>query len=88
MKKQERVVSKIIKVGERGQIVIPKTVRNLEGIKPKSLLKITNYGTGTIVISKVKEVEGPEERFLELIEKIKLPKNAWEEIQKERHIER
>jgi len=86
--KKERFVSKIVKVGDRGQIVIPKAMRKLENIRPRSILKITNYGTGTIVISKVKETESPEEKFLEALKKIKLPKNSWEEIQKARHIER
>ena len=86
--KEERLVSKIVRVGERGQIVIPKRIRKIEGITPKTTLKVTNYGTGTIVISKMKETRSPEEKFFELFEKIKLPKNAWELIQKERHAER
>lgn len=86
--REEKFVTKIVKVGERGQIVIPKGIRKIEGIKPKSTLKITHYGTGTIVMSKVKEVKSPEERFFEFLESIKLPKNAWEQIQKERHMER
>lgn len=86
--KEDRFVSKIVRVGERGQIVIPKRIRKIEGIKPKSMLKVTNYGTGTIVMSKVRETKSPEEKFFEFLEKMKLPKNAWEEIQKERHIER
>ncbi len=85
---EERSVSKMVKVGERGQIVIPKSIRKIEGIGPKSILKITNHGTGTIVISKAKDEQSPEKRFLEIFGKIKLPRNAWEEVQKERHAER
>ena len=86
--KEERIVSKVVKIGERGQIVIPKYIRNREGMKPRSIVRITNYGTGNIIISKVFEGKSPEDKILELIEDIRLPKNAWEQIQKERHSER
>jgi len=86
--KEDKFVTKIIKVGERGQIVIPKAIRRMEGIKPKSTIKVTHYGTGNIVISKISEGKSPEEKFLEILQSLRLPKNAWEKIQKERHIER
>jgi len=86
--REEKIVTKTVRVGERGQIVIPKRIRNIEGIKPKSVLRITDYGTGNMVISKMKETKSPEEKFFDILKSIKLPKNAWERIQKERHIER
>jgi AbrB family looped-hinge helix DNA binding protein len=86
--KEEKFISKIVKVGERGQVVIPKTIRRIEGIRPNSVVRITNYGTGNIIISKVYETKSPEERFLEVLQSLKMPKNAWEIIQEERHKER
>jgi len=86
--KEEKFVSKIVKVGERGQIVIPKAMRKREGIKPKSIVKIINYGTGNIIISKIYETKSPEEKFLEALQSLKIPKNAWQIIQGERHKER
>ncbi len=86
--KDEKFVSKIVRVGERGQIVIPKFIRKREGIGPQSTVKIMDYGTGNIMISKVHETKSPEERFLEKLQKLKIPENAWELIQKERHKDR
>lgn len=86
--REEKFVTKIVKVGERGQIVIPERIRKMEGIKPKSSIKVTHYGTGNIVISRISEGKSPEEKFLEILQSLKLPRNAWEQIQKERHIER
>jgi AbrB family looped-hinge helix DNA binding protein len=86
--REEKIVTKIVKVGERGQIVIPKGIRRTEGIGPKSVLRITNYGAGNIVISKIKEAKSSEEKFLDILGSMKFPKNAWEQIQKERHVER
>lgn len=86
--REEKFATRIVKVGERGQIVIPKSIRKIEGIKPKSVLKVTNYGTGTIVVSKLSESKSPEERFLEKLQRLNIPKNAWEIIQMERHKER
>lgn len=86
--REEKIVTKIVKVGERGQIVIPKGIRSREAIGPKSVLRITNYGAGNIVISKIKESKSPEEKFLDILGNMKFPKNSWEQIQKERHAER
>lgn len=82
--KEEEFMSKIVKVGERGQIVIPKLIRKRGGIKPKSLIKIVDYGTGNIMISKIHETKSHEERFFEILSRMKISKNAWDEIQKER----
>jgi len=86
--KEEKVYSKLVKVGERGQIVIPEKIRRAEGINSKSVLKILNYGTGTIILTKFRETKTPEENFFDILQKIKIPKDSWKQIQKERHKER
>jgi AbrB family looped-hinge helix DNA binding protein len=76
----------IVKVGQRGQIVIPKKIREKQEIKPGTLLKaigINNY----ILLKKVR-TKTLEEKFVELIQKFKLEKEEvqkiWQRIQKER----
>lgn len=86
--REEKIVTKIVKVGERGQIVIPKGIRKMEGITSKSILRITDYGTGNIVISKMKDTKSHEEKFFDILASMKFPKDAWKQIQKERHVER
>jgi AbrB family looped-hinge helix DNA binding protein len=76
----------IVKVGQRGQIVIPKKIREKQEIKPGTLLKaigINNY----ILLKKVR-TKTLEEKFVELIQKFKLEKEEvqkiWQKVQEER----
>lgn len=80
--KEEKFVNKIVKVGERGQIVIPKTIRKIEKIKPKDILKVTDIA-GTITIKKI-ERKSPEEHFFDFIENSGLTMDDWKEIENER----
>lgn len=84
--KREEFVSKTVRVGERGQIVIPKPIRIREKIKPRDVLKVTSIA-GTITIKKV-EVKSPEEKVFEFIENSGLSMKDWKDIQKERDRER
>lgn len=78
---------KYVKVGERGQIVIPKSIREREGIKPKQILKIINI-LGTITVRKVSPSKTPEEVMLEAFlsagKKAKFTEKDWERIHRER----
>ena len=80
--KEEKFSNKIVKVGERGQIVIPKSIRKMEKIKPKDMLKVSDIG-GTITIRKI-ERKSPEEHFFEFIENAGLTMDDWKEIENER----
>ncbi len=82
----EKYITKVVKVGERGQIVIPKTIRKIERIKPKDILKVTHVA-GTITIKKVQK-KSPEEQIFEFIENSGLTMKDWQDIQKERARER
>lgn len=77
------IIEKYVKVGERGQIAIPKEMRRKEGIEPKQIVRIMNVG-GEIIIKPQKRKQTPEDRILEILQKSKLGEKDWEEIKKER----
>lgn len=84
--KEEKYIAKLVKVGERGQIVIPKAIRKIERIKPKDVLKVADVA-GTITIKKVQR-KSPEEQIFEFIENSGLTVEDWRDIQRERTRER
>jgi len=77
------IIEKYVKVGERGQIAIPKEIRDKEGIEPKHLVRILNID-GEIIIRTQKGKKSHEDRILEILQKSKLGDKDWEEIKKER----
>ncbi len=77
-----KIEEKYTKVGERGQIVIPKSIREKYGIKPKQMLRIVEM-PGEIMIRKP-VTEEPEKRFFELLTKTGLSSKYWKRIHKER----
>lgn len=77
------IIEKYVKVGERGQIAIPKEIRQKEGLEPKQIVRIMNVG-GEIIIKLQKKKKSPEDRILEILQKAKLGDKDWEEIKKER----
>jgi len=83
---EERFVSKIVKVGQRGQIVIPGAIRRIERIRPKDSLMVT--GTATAITIKKIERKSPEEHVFEFIENSGLSMKDWKDIQAERDRER
>ncbi len=80
-----KIEEKYVKVGERGQVVIPKSMRDSEGIKPNQILRLKNI-PGAIVIEKPSAVKSPEEKILDIFTKIKVKftEKDWEQIHKER----
>lgn len=77
------LIEKYVKVGERGQIAIPKEIRDREGIVPRQLVKIIDLG-GEIIIRHHRREKEPEDRILEILQKAKLSSRDWEEIRTER----
>ena len=77
------IIQKYVKVGERGQIAIPKEMRENEKIEPMQIVKLVDIA-GEIKIVPVKRDKEPEERILEILQSVDLGDNAWEEIQKDR----
>lgn len=78
------IIEKYVKIGERGQIAIPKEIREKEGMEPKQIVKIINIG-GEIIIRQQKRKKAPEDRILEILQKAKLADKDWDEINKERN---
>lgn len=76
------IIQEYVKVGERGQITIPKAIREKESIRPNMILRIIDM-PGAIVIEKI-STESPEDMILEALQAAKLTDEDWEEIQKER----
>jgi AbrB family looped-hinge helix DNA binding protein len=77
------IIEKYVRVGERGQIAIPKEIRDNEGIVPEDMVKLMSVD-GDIIIRTQKRAQSPEDRILELLQKSKLGDRDWEEIQRER----
>jgi AbrB family looped-hinge helix DNA binding protein len=79
-------IRETIKIGRRGQITIPKTVRMIESLKRGDKLKLVRQPTGTIYLEKLPKEKDPVERILEITNKY--PKfdfdKAWKEVQEER----
>ena len=77
------IIEKYVKIGERGQIAIPKEIRDNEKIQAKQIVKIINVG-GEITIKTQKRKQSPEDRILEILQKSRLNDKDWEIIKKER----
>lgn len=77
------IIEKYVKLGERGQVVIPKEIRDAMHLRKTQRIKMTNIGN-EIVMRPLKEEKEPEDRVLELLKKVKLTEKDWEEIQRER----
>ena len=75
------VIEEIVKVGERGQIVIPSKIRKKENIDSNSYVRVIDVD-GRIVIDKV--TTKPIEKIIESLVSLGLTESDWEQIQKER----
>lgn len=78
-----------IKLGKKGQITIPKSIRDEDGLKENDLFIITHMLDGDIIIHK-KEEKTPEDLILDAINNAPQFdwRNAWKEIEEERNRER
>ena len=78
-----KIEQKYAKVGERGQIVIPKSMREEEDMRPNQLVRIIKE-PGQIVIRKVTSAKSPEDTILEIFSKAKFTEKDWKRIHNER----
>ena len=80
-----KIIEEIVKVGERGQIVIPSKIRKQEQIKSNSYVRVIDID-GRIVIDKirVKSVD----KIIDSLTSLGLTDKDWEDIQNERDIDR
>jgi len=83
------MIEKTIRIGEKGQITIPKSAREKWLIKPGDNVKMIIMPSGTITIETIQKEE-PEDRLLKILDK--MPGidagKAWKRIEKEREKER
>lgn len=71
----------IVKIGERGQMVIPASMRRNEGFLPNTYVRVIDFD-GKLLISKV-ELE-PMDELLTAVKELNLSDDDWVEIRKER----
>ncbi len=89
MAQQHGFFSEEVKLGRKGQLTIPKKLREEDGLKENDVFRLTHFSGGSIVLEKKKK-NIPEIalfEFLDTIQKIDWRK-AWEEVKAERKIER
>ena len=79
------VIEEIVKVGERGQIVIPAKIRKKEKIDSNSYVRIIDV-EGRIVIDKVDAK--PIEKIIESLVSLGLTEDDWKQVQKDRDEDR
>jgi len=77
------IMEKYVKLGERGQVVIPKEIRDAMHLRKTQRIKMINIGS-EIVMRPLKEEKEPEDTVLEILKKVKLTEKDWKEIQRER----
>ncbi len=84
MKKHE-LITKIVKLGRKGQLTLPKIIRKKEGLKEKDEFILLHIAGGEIVLRK-RNKKTPEDLMLEAIEEAPPfdAKKAWEEVKAER----
>ena len=74
-----------VKLGKKGQITIPKKIRDEDGLKDDDEFTVTHTPGGEIVLRKAVH-KAPEDELLELIRTF--PRfdwrTAWEEVREER----
>lgn len=84
-KYESMIIQEYVKVSERGQITIPKAIREKELIRPNMILRIIDM-PGAIIIEKI-STKSPEDMILEALRAAKFTDEDWEEIQRERDME-
>ncbi|MBI2133985.1 AbrB/MazE/SpoVT family DNA-binding domain-containing protein [Candidatus Woesearchaeota archaeon] len=77
------IICKYVKMGERGQIVIPKEIREKECLIPNQSLKIMHLD-GEIIIRIPKQTISPEDLIFRAFKNAKFDRQDWEDIQKDR----
>ena len=80
------IIEKYVVLGERGQIVIPKEIRDKEGIEPEDRLRVIDLD-GELIITVEKKDKKPEIRALELLQHAKFSEKDWKDILRERRKE-
>ena len=80
-----KIIEEIVKVGERGQIVIPSKIRKQEKIESNSYVRVIDIN-GRIVIDKIKVK--PVDKIIDSLTSLGLTDKDWHYIQSERDIDK
>lgn len=74
-----------VKLGKKGQITLPKKIRDEDDLKEGDTFIVTHMHGGAVMLQK-KKIQAPEDRMLEIINS--LPsigwRKAWKEVEAER----
>ena len=77
-----------VKLGKKGQITIPKNIRDEDQLKEDDVFIVQHTPGGDIILSKQKKVKTPEDIVFDIIKRT--PRidadSAWEEIKRERKL--
>lgn len=80
-----QLISKKVRIGRKGQLTIPKKIRDKSYLKENDILIISETPGGDFLIRRTKEAT-PEDRMFAILAKIP-PfdwKKAWREVKEER----
>ncbi len=74
-----------VKMGKKGQITIPKKIRDEDALKEDDTFVVTHTSSGDIILRK-SVIKSPEDKILELISTMRTFdwREAWEEVKQER----
>ena len=83
------LITEKVRLAKKGQITIPKSIRDEDGLLEDDLFIVTHLPGGDLVLRKQQEKQ-PEDLMLEAIMKVPSfdAKEAWEEVKSERRRER
>ena len=78
-----------VKIGKKGQITIPKKIRDMDKLNESDVLTLKRMPGGSMILEKQK-IKTPEDRLIEIVKKVPRFgwKKAWEEVKAERKLER
>ncbi|MDP7264893.1 MAG: AbrB/MazE/SpoVT family DNA-binding domain-containing protein [Candidatus Thermoplasmatota archaeon] len=71
----------VVKIGERGQMVIPASMRKREGFLPNTYVRVIEL-EGKLLLAKVEF--DPIDELIEAVKKLDLSDIDWAEIERER----
>ncbi|MBI2575771.1 AbrB/MazE/SpoVT family DNA-binding domain-containing protein [Candidatus Woesearchaeota archaeon] len=83
---QGSLIIETLKVGKKGQITIPKIIRDEDGLMENGRLKLTHMPNGEMFLNRIEGGMTPEDKMLEILDRI--PKFDWRKVWKEMEEER
>lgn len=79
-----------VKLGKKGQITIPKNIREEDQLKENDVFLLQHTLGGEIILTKQIANKTPEDKMLEIVMKAHSFdwRSSWEEVRKERNLDR